>query len=42
MAYRAEAEQLTAERFPQAVALFLACAAGFGVCEYLFDAASPA
>ena len=39
-AYRAEAEQLTAERFPRAVALFLVCAAGFGVCEYLFDSAS--
>ena len=39
-AYRAEVEQLTAERFAPAVALFLVCAAGFGVCEYLFDAAS--
>ena len=38
-AYRAEVEQLTAERFPPAVALFLMCAAGFGVCEYLYDPA---
>jgi signal transduction histidine kinase len=39
-AYRAEAEALTAERFAPAVALFLTCAVGFGVFEYLYDPAS--
>lgn len=39
-AYRAEAEQLTAERFAPAVALFLVGACGFGVFEYLYDSAS--
>ncbi len=39
-AYRAEAEQLTAERFAPAVGLFLACATGFGIFEYINDAAS--
>ena len=39
-AYRAEAEQLTAERFAPSVALFLVCASGFGIFEYLYDAAA--
>jgi signal transduction histidine kinase len=39
-AYRAEAEALTAERFAPSAALFLLCAAGFGIFEYLNDPAS--
>ncbi len=40
IAYRAEAEQLTAERLVPAVALFLLCASGFGILEYALDASS--
>ena len=40
LAYRAEAEALTAERFGPSAALFLLCAAGFGIFEYLNDPAS--
>jgi signal transduction histidine kinase len=39
-AYRAEAEQLTAERFPSAVALFTLGALGFGTFEYILHPAS--
>jgi len=40
LAYRAEVEALTAERFGPSAGLFLLCAAGFGIFEYVNDAAS--